>query len=107
MLSSAEDHAAGGDLLRGAGRGKVLAATQGRCQTVRGDGVHRVGDRETGLLQLGREHTSSYADTHTGFLTAVILTIILAKIITIRNIMLIVSKVWLNSKMAIRHTGIT
>lgn len=42
-------------MLRGAGRGKVLAATQGRCQTVRGDGGHRVGDRDTGLLQLFME----------------------------------------------------
>lgn len=39
-------------MLRGTGRGKVLAATQRRCQTVWRDRGHSVGDRYAALLQL-------------------------------------------------------
>lgn len=51
MLSSADDHIAGGDLLRGAGRREVLTTTQRRCETLRRDVGHRVGDWNIGLLE--------------------------------------------------------
>lgn len=53
MLSSAEDHAAGRDLLlRGAGRGEVLPTAQRRRQAVRRDRGHGVGHWDTALLEL-------------------------------------------------------
>lgn len=53
MLSSAEDHAAGRDLLlRGAGRGEVLPAAQRRRQSMRRDWGHGVGDWDAALLEL-------------------------------------------------------
>lgn len=53
MLSSAEDHATGRDLLlRGAGRGEVLPAAQRPRQTVGRDWGHSVGHWDTALLEL-------------------------------------------------------
>lgn len=53
MLSSAEDHTAGRDLLlRGTGRGEVLTAAQRRCKTMRSYWGHCVGDGYTALLKL-------------------------------------------------------
>lgn len=53
MLSSAEDHAAGRDLLlRGAGRGEVLPAAQRRRQSMRRDRGHGVGHWDAALLEL-------------------------------------------------------
>lgn len=53
MLSSAEDHAAGRDLLlRGAGRGEVLPAAQRPCKAMRRDRGHCVGHWDTALLEL-------------------------------------------------------
>lgn len=66
MLSSAEDHTAGGDLLLGGACGrKMLTATQRRCEAVRRDWGHCVGDWYTALLQLERHHTIVKATSHT------------------------------------------
>jgi len=65
-LSSAEDHTAGRYLLlRGAGRGKMLTATQRCRKSVRRDWGHSVGDWYTGLLQLKRVNITVNIKPHT------------------------------------------
>lgn len=70
VLSSAEDHTTGGNLLlRGAGGGNVLTATQRCCQAVWRDRGHCVGDGYVALLQLKKiqaAHIKTHALTNTG-----------------------------------------